>query len=101
MEVFWETALSNLRKTCAKVSNKCNAGRRRAEFCVGDLVLVKLHPLSSKSQRRSPKFDYKWSVPLTIARFVSPMTVLLANSDTSVIIRKAYVSQLKETFLTE
>jgi hypothetical protein len=71
------------------------------QFRVGDLVLLRLHPLSSKSQQRSSKLDYKWSAPLEIARFVSPVTVLLANSDRGVIIRKAHVSQLKRHFLAE
>jgi hypothetical protein len=50
MEQFWETALSNLRKARARVADRYTAGRRPAEFRVGDLVLLRLHPLSSKSQ---------------------------------------------------
>jgi hypothetical protein len=90
-----------LRKARARVADRYNARRTRAEFRVGDLVLQRLHPLSSKSQQRSAKLDYKWPAPLKIARFVSPVTVLLANSETGVIIRKAHVSQLKRHFLAE
>jgi hypothetical protein len=93
--------LSNLRKARARVADRYNEGRRQAEFRVGDLVLLRLHPLSSKSQQRSAKLNYKWSAPLRTARFVSPVTVLLANSDTGVITRKAHVSQLKRHFLAE
>jgi hypothetical protein len=65
---------------------------------VNDLVMVRLQPLSSKSQRRSAKLDYFWSVPLNIAEFTSPVTVSLANPDTGVITRKEHVSQLKKYF---
>jgi hypothetical protein len=98
MHEFWEAALANLRKARARVAERYDAGRREAEFRVGDLVLVRLHPLSSKSQQRSAKLDFKWSVPLVIAKYVSPVTVLLANPDTGVVIRKAHVSQLKSYF---
>jgi hypothetical protein len=85
-------------KARAKVAERYNLGRKQAAFCVGDLVMVRVHPLSSRSQRRSAKLDLNWSTPFTIARFVSPVTVLLANPATGVIIRKAHVSQLKTHF---
>jgi hypothetical protein len=62
---------------------------------VGDLILLRLHPLNSKSRQRSTKLDYKWSVPLVIVKFVSTLTALLASPDAGVIIRKAHISQLK------
>jgi hypothetical protein len=46
IEEFWETALSNLKRARARVAHRYNAGRRQAEFRVGDLVLIRLHPLS-------------------------------------------------------
>jgi hypothetical protein len=72
-----------------------NAERRQAEFHVGDLVLSRRNPLSSRSHQRSAKLDWKWSAPLKIAKFVSPVTILLANPDTGVIVCKAHVSQVK------
>jgi transposase InsO family protein len=101
MEEFWESALSNLRKARDRVARRYNAGRRQADFRVGELVLLRLHPLSSKSNQRSAKLEYRWSEPLKVARFVSPVTVLLANPDTGVIIRKAHVSQLKRHYIGE
>jgi hypothetical protein len=92
MKDFWEAALANLCRAQAKVEQHYNVGRRQAEFCVGDRVMVRLHPLSSKVQQRSSKLDFKWSAPLTVTKYVSPVTVLLANPDTGVVIRKAYVS---------
>jgi hypothetical protein len=76
-------------------SERYNVGRRQAELRVGDLVLVRLHPQSSRSHQRSAKIDYKWSLPLVASKYVSPVTVLLANPDTGVLVRKAYISQLK------
>jgi hypothetical protein len=98
IEEFWEAALVNLKKARASVAERYDAGRRRAEFRVGDLVLVRLHPLSSKISQRSAKLEFKWSVPLVIVKYVSPVTVLLANPDTGVVLRKAHVSQLKPHF---
>jgi hypothetical protein len=95
---LWEEALGRLKKARDRVARRYNAGRRQAGFAVNDLVMVRLHPISSKSQRRSAKLDYLWSVPLKIAKFTSPVTVNLANPDTGVIVRKAHVSQLKRYF---
>jgi hypothetical protein len=83
------------------VAHRYNAGRRQVEYRVGDVVMVRLHPLCSKSQWRSAKLDYKWSVPLKIAKFTSPVTVCLAKTDTGVITRKVHVSQLKRYFPAE
>jgi hypothetical protein len=98
MEQFWEEALGNLKKARDSVAQRYNAGRRQAGFSVNDLVMVRLHPVSSKLQRRSAKLDYLWSVLLKIAKFTSPVTVSLANPDTGVIVRKAHVSRLKQYF---
>jgi hypothetical protein len=98
MEQYWDTALNNLRKARARVASRYNAGRRQVEYKEGDLVLLRLHPLSSKSLGRSAKLDLKWSTPFRIVKFVSPVTVLLANPDTGVIVRRAHVSQLKQGF---
>jgi hypothetical protein len=63
-----------------------------------DPVLVRLYPLSSKVQKRSAKLENKWSAPLMIAKFLSAVTVQLANPDTGVMVRKAHVSQLERYF---
>jgi hypothetical protein len=75
--------------------------RSLAVFKVGDLVLVKLHPLSSKTLQRSAKIANKWSSPLIIAKFLTKVTVQLANPNTGVVVRKAHVSQLKKYFVAE
>jgi hypothetical protein len=59
VEEFWEAALANLRKARTRVAERYNAGRRQVEFRAGDLVLVRLHPQSSRSHQRSAKIDYK------------------------------------------
>jgi transposase InsO family protein len=98
MEDYWDQALSHLRKARARVADRYNVGRRPVDFRVGDLVLLRTHPLSSRAQQRSAKLDFKWSTPMTIAKFVSPVTVQLANPDTGVIVRRAHVTQLKRHF---
>jgi hypothetical protein len=98
---YWEVALSNLKRARTRVAARYNAGRSRGEFRVGNWVLVRLHPTSSKSRQRSAKLEFKRSVPLMIAKFVSPVTALLANPETGVIVKKAHGSQLKPYFPAE
>lgn len=95
---FWESAVANLQKARAVVAARYNRGRRQTDFVVGDLVLLRLHPQSSRLRQRSAKLDLKWSEPLLVAKVVTPVTVWLANPDTGVIIRRAHVSQLKRYF---
>jgi hypothetical protein len=83
------------------VVRQYNALRSEAMIRVGDLVLVRLNPHSSKALKRSAKIENKWSDPLRIARFLTKVTVQLANPDTGVIVRKAHVSQLKRYFTGE
>jgi hypothetical protein len=59
---------------------------------------VKLHPQSSKALKRSAKIENKWSDPLLITRFLTHVTVQIANPDTGVIVSKTHVSQLKRYF---
>jgi hypothetical protein len=90
--------LGNLNKARDRVAKRYDALRSEAVFKVGDLVLVKLHPQSSKALRRSAKLENRWSEPLLIAKFLTRITVQLANPDTGVLVRKAHVSQLKRFF---
>ena len=57
--------------------------------------MVKLHPLSSKKDKRSAKLELRWSRPLVIGQFLNPVTVELVDRDTGARVRKAHVSQLK------
>jgi hypothetical protein len=60
---------------------------------------VRLHPISSKVLQRSAMLENMWSVPLiNTAKFLSAVTVQLANPETGVIVRNAYVSQLQRYF---
>jgi ribosomal protein L21E len=87
-----------LNKARDRVARRYNLQRREAQFQVGDLVLVKLHPQSSKTLQRSAKIAKKWSDPLVIAKYLTPVTVQLANQETGVVVREAHVSQLKKYF---
>ena len=67
-------------------------------YSVGEMVVYRLHVLSSKAQNISAKLALKWSKPVIVAKVVKPNVVLLANPDTGVIIRTAHVTQLKPYF---
>jgi hypothetical protein len=98
IKVFWERALTNLKRARDRVARRYNELRSEAVFRVGDLVLVKLHPQSSKELKCSAKIANKWSNPLLIAGFLTKVTVQLSNPDTCVIVRKSHISQLKRYF---
>jgi hypothetical protein len=67
----------------------------------GELVLDKLHPLSSKPLQHAAKIASKWAGPFVIVKSFTKVTVQLANADTGVIVKKALVSQLKKYFGSE
>ena len=90
---FWETAYENLIRA-KKVAQRYNLNRRSHQYQVGDTVLYRLNVVSSKAQNISAKLLLKWSRPMTIAKFVRPNVVLLANPETGVITRRVHVSQL-------
>ena len=92
---FWADAYANLRAARARVANRYNANRTPHTYKVGNLVMYRKNLVSSKAQNVSSKFLMRWSDPLVIAKFVATNTLLLANPDTGVIVRRAHVSQLK------
>jgi hypothetical protein len=96
-----EKTLANLERAMDRVARRYNIHRRQVPFQVGDLVLVRRYPISSRLMRRSAKLENKWSNPLVIARFLTQVTVQLANPDTGVIVRKAHVSHLKRYFAAD
>ena len=98
MKGFWKEALKQLRKARSKVAARYNRGRKEFAYGVGDLVLYRTHILSAKGKRLMAKMSNKWSGPLVIVKFVTPVTVVLANPETGVIVRKAHVSQVKKYF---
>lgn len=101
LKSFGEQALANLRRARDRVARRYNARRRQVPFKVGDLVLVRRHPQSSKVLKRSAKIENRWSNPMVIARFLTRVTVRLANPETGVLLREAHVSQLKKYYPAE
>jgi hypothetical protein len=50
---YWERALKQLKSARDRVANHYDAGRKDMNFKVGDLVLCKMHALSSKAKKYS------------------------------------------------
>ena len=67
-------------------------------FKVGDMVVSKLHVVSSKEKGISSKMKLRWSRLVTIASFLRLNDVQLGNPCTCVTVRKTHVSQLKLYF---
>lgn len=96
LEQTWEKALSSLKKARDKVAKRYDAGRLPVPFKLGDVVLCRVFPQSSAAQGFSAKLARKWSEPLVVAKYVSPVTVLLADPSTSVVKRTAHVHHVKK-----
>ena len=92
---FWTQAYRNLRQARNKVARRYDANRKPRQYQVGDTVVVRLKTASSKARNITAKLLLRWSKPVVVAKVVGPNTVLLANPDTGVIVRRAHVSQLK------
>ena len=90
---FWTEAIRNLRMAKNRVAKRFNVGRKETQYKVGDTVLCQRKVLSSKGKGISQKFEFKWSVPMVIVRFLEP-NVQLAMPESGVIIRKAQYPSL-------
>ena len=95
---FWSRGYANLMQARSNVAKRYDARRRPYSYKVGDLVVYRLHVISSKPRNISAKLSLKWSKPLVVAKMLRPSVVLLANPDAGVIVRMAHVSQLKTYF---
>ena len=87
---FWFEAIRNLRKGRDRVARRYNALRRAPPFKEGELVYW-VNILNLKWIGISPKF--MWSKPMVVAKFLKP-SVLLANAETGLVVRKLPVSQI-------
>ena len=92
---FWSQAYQNSKRASRKVALKYSHGRKPHCFAVGDPVRYRLNLVSSKARDVSAKMMLRWSKPVVVAMVVGPNTVLLANPETGLIVRRAHVSQLK------
>ena len=92
---FWTQAYENLKRPRSKFALSYDANRKPHQYSVGDTVVYRLYVVSSKAQNISAKLAMRWSRPVLIAKVVGPNSVLLANPDTGVVVRRAHVSQLK------
>jgi hypothetical protein len=92
---FWMKAYENLMLATKKVARRYDLNRKPHQFRVGDVVMYRLHNVSSKVRNVTAKLLLKWSPPVVITKFARPSFVLLANRETGVVIRRAHVSQLK------
>jgi hypothetical protein len=95
LKSFWAKAYSNLVQAKKRTALWYNLNCKPHRFDVGDMVMYRLNLVSSKARNVSAKLLLKWSHPVTVAKFVRPNVVLLANPETGVVVRRAHVSQLK------
>ena len=92
---FWTEAYRNLLAAKRRVERRHNKSRRPHNYGVGDLVRYQLKGSSSKARNITSKLMLRWSAPVVVTKVVGPNTVLLANPDSGVIVRRAHVTQLK------
>jgi hypothetical protein len=95
LKEIWRDAMLSLREAKRKVAARYNGDRRPHSFQVADWVLVRLFPQSSAKDTISAKLLYKWSKPVVISKFLSPVTVELSFPHSGIRYRKAHISHLK------
>jgi hypothetical protein len=88
-------AYKNLMQARRKVARRYDVTRKPHQFQIGDTVVYRLNLASLKAQNISAKLLLRWSKPMVIAKIMRPNVVLLTNTETGVIVRRAHVSQLK------
>jgi len=95
---FWAQAYQNLKSARNRVAQRYNMNRRPHSFKIGDAVMYKEHPMSSKARNISGKLLLRWSKPVVISRIVNDNNVVLTDPVTGETVRKAHVSQLESYF---
>jgi len=93
---IWAEAIRNLWKARDQLARRYNDVRRTTRFKVGDVVVHLVKVLSSTGKGISAKLELRWSKPMVIAKFLKTNVVQLANAESSVVVRKAHLCQLKK-----
>lgn len=92
---IWAAALASLKKAHQNVARRYNANRVEVPFKLGDRVVCKIFPKSSAAHHFTAKLAFHWSTPLIIARFSSPVSVMLSDPSTGIVVRSAHVRHIK------
>lgn len=74
MEKMYNDALANMEKAQSTQAKYYNKRHRNVEYLIGDLVLLKTFPKSSKEKRFAKKFADRWEGPHRIIEKCSPVT---------------------------
>nr|CAD7402413.1 unnamed protein product [Timema poppensis] len=88
IEVEWGEALCQLKKHRARY----DAGRYPVSYKVRDKVVYELHNYNKAIDGKTAKFDYRWSAPTIISKFLTPVTVQLMDPVTGLATRRAHVT---------
>lgn len=85
----------HLKEAHAKTKVKYDKDRVISKFKVGDKVLYKAHPQSSKVKKINAKLKLRWLGPFIVQDILSPVNVRITQEDDPGHIRVVHVSQLK------
>ena len=96
LNVLWGWVRSTLRDYLAKKEARYNADQKPIPFSVGDRVFLRSFPISNKANAFSAKLANRFRGPFWLARFVSPVSVILVDPDSGKELR-AHVSHLKSS----
>lgn len=95
LKAAWEAAVAQLKKARTNSAAQYNKGRIDNYFKEGDLVVYRRVNRSSAAEKVTQKLLPKWSEPLEIYSFPSPVSVDLVDPKTGRHVRRAHLSQLK------
>lgn len=91
----WHRAKRNLMYSHEKRKLRYEQRNRPNPYKVGDLVLVKAHNISKKVDKKMAKLMERFDGPYAIQRFVTPVTVILGDTQEGSFVKRAHISQLK------
>jgi hypothetical protein len=78
---------------------KYNRDRNPCPFGVGDLVLLRTHPVSRAGAQITAKLSPRWRGPFKIQNFLTPVTVELVHPESGHYVSRAYLSQVKGAYV--
>ena len=98
LESIYSLARMNIEKAQEQQSKYYDRRHRKVTFDIGDLVCLRTHYQSDKSQKIMKKLSHKWIGPYVIREIVSPLTFKLEERETKNAVGIHNIKNLKKYY---
>lgn len=92
---LYNTAIKHIKKVIQQNRNSKEIRGVWHPFKVGSLVFVKTHPQSKKIDKVTQKLAKKFEGPYRVKRFLTPVTVEIAQDNCPDVVKRSHISFLK------